>query len=106
MVALAVTAIALIAGLKATEALTQNASRQGELLLAHLCAENALSELRMTGRYPDVGDSVRDCDQANRRLQVTLTVQSTANPSMRRVDARVAIGGEVVLNEATIVGRF
>jgi len=38
LVALAIVAIALAAGLQATTALTSNALRQSSVLLAHLCA--------------------------------------------------------------------
>ena len=57
MVALAITAIALVAGLKATAALTDNAQRQGTLLLAQVCAENQLISLRLARQLPGVGDT-------------------------------------------------
>ena len=64
MVALAITAIALVAGLKATAAQTDNADRQGAVLLAQLCAENTLTELRLARQLPGVGDFDSDCTQA------------------------------------------
>ena len=48
LVALAITAIALMAGAQATGALMLNAARQSEVLLAHLCAENALVTVRLS----------------------------------------------------------
>ena len=69
MVALTITAIALVAGLKATAALTDNADRQGAVLLAQLCAENTLIELRLARQLPGVGDFTSDCVQAGRTLQ-------------------------------------
>ena len=52
MVALAITAIALMAGLQATGALTRNATRQSDVLLAQLCL--AMNDLDPTahGIYP------------------------------------------------------
>ncbi|ARU06336.1 type II secretion system protein GspI [Comamonas serinivorans] len=106
MVALAVCAIALTAGTKAMQAVTRNAERQANAVLGNLCADNALSNLRITGQYPNVGDSTQACPQAGRDLQVRLTVRPTANPSFRRVDAEVFLAGEPVVQEVTIVGRY
>lgn len=105
MVALAITAIALVAGLKATAALTDNADRQSAVLLAQLCAENKLVELRLARRLPDVGDFSSDCVQAGHTLQVGLTVRPTPNPNFRRVDAAVSEHGSFIVRVVTIVGR-
>ena len=106
MVALAICAIALTAGMKAMQALTHNAERQGNAVLGNLCADNALSELRITGHYPDVGDLTLPCPQAGRDFQVRLTVRPTPNPSFRRVDAEVFLAGQPVVQEVTLVGRY
>jgi len=105
LVALAITAIALIAGFKATAALTDNALRQGTVLLAQICAENRLTELRLARQLPAVGDSELPCPQAERQLLVTQSVQATPNPNFRRVEATVSEGGMPVLSLSTIVGR-
>lgn len=107
LVALSITAIALVAGLSATQALTNNAGRQGDVLLGQICAENALAAIRLAGRYENlaVGDSQENCEQAGRMLTVRLTVQPTANPSFRRVDAQVDSGAQRV-QVSTVVGRF
>ena len=105
MVALAITAIALIAGLKATRALTDNADRQSTLLLAQICADNRLIELRLARQLPGVGDSTSDCLQAGHSLQVTQQVRPTPNPNFRRVEAVVSEGGRFVVRVSTIVGR-
>ena len=47
LVALGIVAIALLAGLQATAALTRNAQRQSDVLLAQLCAENELVKVRL-----------------------------------------------------------
>ncbi|MFD1893187.1 type II secretion system minor pseudopilin GspI [Ottowia beijingensis] len=104
LVALAITAIALVAGLKATAALTDNADRQGAVLLAQLCAENTLTELRLARQLPGVGDFNSDCTQAGRSLQVTQTVRPTPNPRFRRVDVTVNERGHSVVRVTTIVG--
>ena len=103
LVALGIVAIALVAGLQAMAALTNNAMRQSDMLLAHLCAENELIKIRLSRQMPGVGDSTAACEQAGRSLQVTLTVRPTPNPQFRRVDARVSDGNTPVLQLSTVV---
>lgn len=106
LVALAIVAIALIAGLQATAIMTRNAERQSDRLLAQLCAENALTAVRLARRLPDVGDTTTPCEQAGRTLDLRLVVQPTPNPNFRRVDARVEQQGLPLLNLSTVVGRY
>jgi general secretion pathway protein I len=110
LVALAVVAITLSAGLQATGALTRAATRQTDQWLAQLCAENALTRLRLVRQLPDVGDSMVTCEQAGQTLQVRLAVLATPNPNFRRVDATVegAVDGTLVrlLTISTVQGRF
>jgi general secretion pathway protein I len=106
LVALAIVAIALAAGVRATSALTSNALRQSSVLLAHLCAENELVKARLARRMPDIGDSSVECQQAGHIFAVAVSVLPTPNPSFRRVDAQVFDGGAPVLRLSTIVGRY
>jgi general secretion pathway protein I len=106
LVALAIVAIALTAGLQATSALTSNALRQTDVLLAHICAENELVKARLSRQMPDIGDSTLSCEQAGRSFPVTVSVLPTPNPSFRRVDAQVFDGSAPVLRLSTIVGRY
>jgi general secretion pathway protein I len=104
MVALAVTAIALVAGFKATASLTDNADRQAAVLLGHICAENTLIALRLARRLPGVGDTDSACVQGGRRFTVTQSVRPTPNPYFRRVQATVRENGWVVVRLSTLVG--
>ena len=106
MVALAIVAIALAAGLQATNALTNNALRQSTVLLAHVCAENELVKARLSREMPNVGDSTVACAQAGRDFVVNVSVRPTPNPSFRRVDAQVVEGSDPILRLSTIVGRY
>jgi general secretion pathway protein I len=110
LVALAIVATALIAGLQATASMTRNAERQSDRVLAQLCAENALTAVRLARRLPDVGDTTTPCEQAGRTLDLRLVVQPTPNPNFRRVDARVSTGvdqqARPLLNLSTVVGRY
>ncbi len=105
LVALGIVAIALMAGLKATAALSRNGDRQTLALLAQVCAENELGRLKLLRQLPDSGETVQPCAQAGRSLQVTLSVQTTPNPNFRRVDAQVSEGATPVLTLSTVMGR-
>jgi len=107
LVALAIVAIALTAGLQATSALTNNALRQSSVLLAHICAENELVKARLSKQMPDIGEFSVTCEQAGRPLGVTVSVAPTPNPSFRRVDAQVFDESRLpVLRLSTIVGKI
>jgi general secretion pathway protein I len=106
LVALGIVSIALIAGLQATSALTRNALRQSDIVLAQLCAENELVRVRLSRQMPSVGDSTQACEQAGRQLQVLTVVRPTPNPGFRRVDAQVLDGENSILRLSTIVGRW
>ena len=106
LVALAIVSVALIAGLQATAAITRNAERQADRVLAQLCAENAMAQVRLSRQLPDVGDNTTSCEQAGRTLDLRLVVQPTPNPNFRRVEARLAREGQAVLQLSSVVGRY
>lgn len=106
LVALGIVAIALTAGLQATAALTRNAQRQSDLLLAHVCAENELVKVRLAKQMSDVGDTSVSCEQGGQVYNVALAVRPTPNPNFRRVDAQVLNGEATVLRLSTVVGRY
>lgn len=106
LVSLGIVAIALVAGLQATAALTNNAQRQSDVLLGHICAENELTRLRLSRQMPGVGDSELPCEQAGQAFTVRLKVSGTPNPSFRRVDAQVFSGASPLLKISTVIGRF
>ena len=106
LVALGIVAIALMAGLQAAGALTRNAQRQSDVLLANVCAQNELARVRLSRQMPSVGESDLACEQAGHAFTVKLTVAATPNPSFRRVDAQVLDGAAPILRISTVVGRF
>jgi general secretion pathway protein I len=87
LVALAVVALALAAGLRAANALTDNARRLEDVVAAQWCADNQLTQLRLQRAFPGVGDSDFSCEQLGRRFEGQLRTRPTPNPSFRRVDA-------------------
>ena len=110
LVALGIVAIALMAGLRSTDALSRNAARQSTQWLAQICAENEFSRLRLSRQVPPVGESSASCLQADLDLQVILSVQVTPNPNFRRVDARVVqrsgSDSTPLLQLSTVLGRY
>jgi general secretion pathway protein I len=105
LVALTIVGVSLLAGLKATGALTLHAQRQSDVLLGQLCAENTLSQIRLGRQMPGVGESSRECVQGGQSFTVLLNVQPTPNPNFVRVDAQVRNATEPVLRISTIAGR-
>lgn len=106
LVALSIVALALAAGARATGALTANAERQSDMLLAQLCAENTLIGLRLTRQMPPVGDDTQACTQAGRQWEVRLSVRPTPNPNFVRVQAQVADGDTPLMALSTVMGRY
>jgi general secretion pathway protein I len=107
LVALAIVAIALAAGTQATSALTRNAQRQTDVMLAQLCAENELVKARLARQMPAVGEGTSVCTQANVAFNVTVSTSQTLNPNFRRVDVRVRDAGEVpIIQVSTVIGRY
>jgi general secretion pathway protein I len=106
LVALAIVAITLVAGLRAAGGLTRTAERQDTLVLAQLCAENELVKLRLSKQMPGVGEQTLPCPQLQRQLRVQLVVRPTPNPNFLRADARVWDEQGPVWQLSTVVGRF
>ena len=107
LVALGIVAIALLAGTQATGALTRNAQRQSDVMLAQICAENELIKARLARVMPAVGDSALVCTQANTPFNVTISTTATLNPNFRRVDVQVRdVDAAPILRISTVVGRF
>jgi general secretion pathway protein I len=107
LVALAIVAITLAAGIRAASALTDNAARLAEVSAAQWCAENQLSELRLSKQFPGVGDSEFSCSQLGRNYVGHLIVRPTPNPNFRRIDAQVSNAAAVpLLTISTILGRY
>ena len=112
LVALAIVAMTLGAGLRVSGSQINNAERQGLMFRAQLCAENELIKLRLTRQLPDTGDKSFNCEQAGVTLAGKVHVEATPNPSFRKVDALVyqALGDDkeayTLLKLSTLAGRF
>ena len=105
LVALAIVAIALLAGGKAMQALTQTADRQSDVMLAQICAENQLVAARLSNQLPGLGSSSVTCEQAGRSYEVRVDVFPTPNPLFRRIDAQALRSGSPIVRVSTVAGR-
>lgn len=107
LVALAIVAVTLGAGIKAAGTLTDNAQRLAEVSAAQWCADNQLTGLRLSRQFPGVGDADFACEQLGRTYQGKLVIRPTPNPNFRRVDAQVSNDdGQFVLSLSTVLGRY
>ena len=107
LVAVAIVAITLAAGLKAAGALTDNAQRLSDIVSAQWCADNVLTNLRLAKQFPGVGDTDFSCNQLGRDYQGRLVTRPTPNPNFRRVDAViVSESGAPLLTLSTVLGRY
>jgi general secretion pathway protein I len=106
MVALAVLSVALLAGVRAADALTHRAQLHERQVAAQLCAHNALVALRLRASLPDVGGADSTCEQGPFQFALHTSVWTTPNPNFRRAVARVQTGDEVDATLSTILGRY
>ncbi|WP_418316798.1 type II secretion system minor pseudopilin GspI [Piscinibacter sakaiensis] len=107
MVALAIVAITLGAGLQAAGALTRNAERFAAVSEAQWCADNHLAGLRLSRQFPGIGDFEFECRQLGRLYLGKVVVRPTPNPNFRRVDASVSDAqAQPLLTVSTVLGRF
>ena len=107
LVALAIVAVALAAGLRAAGTLTDNATRLAEVVTAQWCADNALTNLRLARQLPGIGDSDFSCPQLGRDYAGRLLTRPTPNPNFRRVDALVLDdNGHTLVSVSTVIGRY
>jgi len=106
LVALAIVAITLGAGLRAAGVLTDNAQRLADVSAAQWCADNQLTALRLSRVFPGVGDSDFACEQLGRSYPGKLLTRPTLNPSFRRVDAVVTDStGTPLVSLSTVLSR-
>ena len=107
LVALAIVAITLAAGLKAAGALVDNAQRLGDVTASQWCADNELTALKLSRQFPGVGDAEFSCDALGGVYSGTVVVRPTPNPNFRRIDAKLADGeGRPILTLSTVLSRY
>ncbi|MBC7995190.1 MAG: type II secretion system protein [Rhizobacter sp.] len=106
MVALAIVAVTLGAGMKAAGALSDNAQRILEVTSAQWCAENELTELKLTKFFQVPTEIEFSCEQFGVSYQGKLISRRTPNPNFLRADAQIFNeDGRPVLTLSTVLGR-
>jgi general secretion pathway protein I len=90
LVALAIVVTALGASLRAVGSLTHNSEGLRSTMMATWSAENRLTQIRLAGEFPDIGERSFDCPQGDLHLVCKEEVLSTPNPMFRRVEVSVA----------------
>jgi general secretion pathway protein I len=107
LVALAIVAVALGAGFKAAGALANNAQRLADVSAAQWCADNHLTNAKLSKEFPGIGDSDFSCNQLGRTFKGQRVVRPTPNPNFRRVDANIADEvGTPLLTLSTVLPRY
>jgi general secretion pathway protein I len=107
LVALAIVAIALGAGIKAAGALTSNAQRLGDVSAAQWCADNELTAYKLARQFPGVGDAEFVCAQLDYSYKGRILTRPTPNPNFRRVDVQLFDeAGQPLLTLSTVLPRF
>jgi general secretion pathway protein I len=107
LVALAIVAIALAAGLRAAGVLTDNAGRLADVTAAQWCADNQLTAMRLARAFPGVGDADFSCEQLGRKFTGQLVIRPTPNPNFRRVDTvMLDEAGRPLVSISTVLGRL
>ena len=90
LVAVAVIAISLAAGMRAAGVLIDNSQRLSDVIAAQWCAENHLTNLRLMRQFPGVGESDFSCEQLGRQYSGHVQVASTQYADLRLVDASIS----------------
>lgn len=107
LVALAILAVTLGAGVKASGALVLNTERQVQVSAAQWCADNHLTELKLSRVFPGAGPSEFTCEQMGVRYRGLMRTQNTPNPNFRRVDVQILSGeGYGLVTVSTVLSRF
>ena len=106
LVAVAVIAIALAAGLRAAGVLIDNSQRLSDVIAAQWCAENHLTNLKLARQFPGIGESEFACEQLGRHYSGRTQVASTQYVDLRLVDASVSDdSGRQLVRLATLLYR-
>ena len=104
LVALAIVAVALLAGVRAAGSMTHANTEVRLRALAQLSADNRVAELRAAAAFPPIGTRTVACPQGPAKLECVEEVKSTPNPLFRRVEVRVYRGAEREHVLAELVG--
>ncbi|MDQ6619941.1 MAG: type II secretion system minor pseudopilin GspI [Pseudomonadota bacterium] len=104
LVALAIVAVALSAGMRAIAQATDGATLLKHRTLALWVAQNRLAAMQMSRPWPASGVDQGFAEQATVRLQWRQTIGDTPNPAFRRIEIVVGDPATPDYALATLVG--
>lgn len=104
LVAVAIVGLGMIAVFAQLNQSLLSASFLRERTLAHWVAVDRLTELRLVGEFPPVGERSDDIEFGPHRWRYTLRVAETPGANLRRIDITVALRDSPDRVAATLVG--
>lgn len=90
LVAVSIFAIAAVALLNAQRTQITTSQHLEEKTYAHWVALNHLAEMRLTGRFPDMGQMESQAEMAGQTWLLITKVQATPTPNVRLLSVSVA----------------
>ena len=90
LVALAIVAVALAAGMRALAQSADSASTLKARTVALWVAQNRLAMAQLAEPWPSLGSAAGDAEQAGSRFVWRETVSGTPNPAFRKIEITVA----------------
>lgn len=104
LVAVAIVGLGMIAVFAQLNQSLLSAAFLRERTLAHWVALDRLTELRLAGEFPPVGERSDDVEFGPYRWRYTLRIAETPGANLRRVDVTVALRDSPDRAAATLVG--
>lgn len=104
MVALTIIAISLSALLSTSGAQANSATYLKQKTLAHWVAMNELTQLRILGALPDVGDKKSSTEMANHEWHWIRTTKKTEQDNTRQVSFKIFADKDYKKNLTSLVG--
>ncbi|NOY61990.1 MAG: type II secretion system minor pseudopilin GspI [Gammaproteobacteria bacterium] len=89
VIALAILALALSAIISGSGSNTANAAHLRDRTLSHWVAMNKLTEMQVSGKWPNIGISNGESEMAGREWHWTVTITGTPYDYFRRIDVEV-----------------